>query len=1722
MDLKPFGNKTNNGNEQSIRRGHVVPPDGINIAYSKSPRLNPADNIVIIDTAHIIEENSIDTTQQRKIYYANSMGVLEDENGSQLVEDEFPYITDTFSIDEDWSTVPGSEYESKHILPFVHVSRYFHLDFSGLTMGDQLLDYPDSRIKVVEENGGLYINDDGSARYRIRIAAAKMDVHDPTRIEWAYRVYVYVDQIPTSNLYLVYNKTELDTKGNFKNRKINHKEILNPKPYFQYRPEESEVADLFNRNQKYFSTKPISFKEQILGLPQGNIDGYRVYVPKKAISDPRQFQLFHWRLTCNFVQEYQIEQSRPQVMNVGVVTTTHDPQSECPYIFLNLERSAYNLSGIKFVNPLKKIGTIGSASSSSDAEKEKASYWYVNFDTVTQEELALFDILVWAPTTDSFAFAPYKRKIDYFTNTLKRMMFIDTSSYTVVEDTVPKTSGGVDPCTGLTITIGTITIKATLSSISVNINHNLISASVGLGGWNIGPGSEVHQNNNQASISYASKLFPTGKIQYITDYPNDWSVAVSAKNENDALVALVIQKDIAGGGKLVFSTLGILFSCSALFGYNTPTLISNNKNSTAYRDDNYKLYVNGTSVEASMKLFYNAVLTAARDKDLANRQENEYSSAWSYSTDWKASWVINPSDGVLSHQEMDKHDFTLLPRDSYASTPTMDLIWKRRLSDKTVQELMDDVLMSDPLTQSRIQGATRIYVLEITNNKVKTDSVIIGEAPPYAFTESISPKFSVPPEIGPHVIREEEIKGAYGTGQYLYRVYPEKPYSMFVRASYAKVDETNKTSEVNWTATGTARKTKFITKTTPGSSNTIDSEITLNWWNNALDGRLFYNWSTDLFPRFGTQRGHGLDVWQEWNYYGSNWGTGNLCWPYWGHNGRYLNGSRGEVVQFVQEALNRFHNAGFFDTGVGLLTVDGVYGDRTETAVRNLQSTFHARYIDGVVDAETFSIIGYQIIRGGWNDGGNDYRRFFSWPYGWLNPTHVSDGDNNSVYAKRSWVANGPSVIWELFQIILDKEYDIHAVTVVPYLVGQTNTLRVNSIAVRPAQGITNFDADSSQLTNLPYRPANGEEFRIDIGPYRGQAVVVGVSQDGPAGPEFGGARFLGIRDIKIHASVKTTTVIPGSTSVTKQTEVVSIADTGSSNVTSFQDKVIQASPDNQAWGSQLSEIQWTSVSTDNPNVTATITADGKITLRSTVVNTTSTTNYTNGINMPGSTDFYSKTEDGVISPRIESGHVSKADGIKLMCDHAGKPFGFPTLPTDTGANNHEAQFGKISIISNGTDANVYIGFWDVLAREFVLNAAGQSEMSIYEYLKRGPHNIFVGALTTYELDSSKIIPTDNDAPKIPYRQAMPVYGVHQSATSRIGIEPLPKNLSQFDAWPIQIRNGRFSRDVVIRAQGNGHLTDYLKNYQGKKVRAFYSIPEADFGDSSLLYGPPYTDIKNEQPLLVDDKVIQVRQPPILLNQIPTVLPGPADPVRPIFIVSRRASVDDDWVELTWPDITDYNVNTGEIILNGLEITDPNLVKVSYTSARKFFSFKRYISDDSSVDRVINLNAYMKSMNDLIGIPLSIYLLPEYVKDENGQIITGSVRNRTVSLSTDGTIFDPLDPSYQQLALLMGVVFISPSFDISDLMLLDTRRRGGGAPDAMVTGEIVRNVSEASSYWDINYGSGTSYQKSGFIIVRLPGAMKNYFTENEIREVIDRNITIGVDYKIEDLNGAEW
>lgn len=1705
--MKAFENETDDGNEHAIKRGRIVPDGAVNLAWTKSPQLTPEKNIVVVDTSRVVEENNIESAGSRRVMYSNEFGILEDKYGNQLVEDEFPVISDTFIVDEDWTTYPGDEYTDGDVLPFVHRSRHFHVDWSGLVLNKDLFEYKTEAIKVVDGKGREYVDSDNKPRYKIKITSAYAQptgVDDQVPDQGAYRVYAYVDTDTNEDLYLVYNKVEIDhVTEDFKNHELNFKEILNPVTYYEYTPEESEVVDPFNRRKKIFSTKPISLMQQILDEPVQGKDGYKVYVPKKALPDPRVFQTFRWRVSTTYTKSYKVDPNSGIGVRAGVIVTNAAPTSRSPYAFLNLSRSAFNATEMNFYNPL----AVANDADSEDI-KETAAYWYVNIDTVSAEDLAKFDILLWAPQNFSLPVKKYWSKLEYFTNTKGGLLFLDTNSYAQTDfltllTTIPVNNVGTPRFAG------TPTGYANLAQFFPVTSSVLFDGDAALGGWDFNDGT----GDEYATLSAIRSVY-SDKVHYVRAHPTDWTVVARARALTGPLagsnVPTILHKK-NGKGNIIYSTMGISMSCGWLFNHITGSVVSENRGAELARYDDYRLYINASVVEGAMKFLFNASLLAVKGRVLDDTDETSFSTSWTFSTDWKSSWVIAAGDDVLSEKEIQDNDFVFLPKDINDPVP----VWQRKLlygdKSKTMKELMDTVLTPDMKT--RIQGSTAQYAIEVTNSKVEVPTTLGDNSFPYAWTEAYTPKFTVPVELGPHVIRAEDVKANFDAGQYMHRTYPAKPYSGQVRVTHMDTEEFNTVQVVNWTATGTATETITTGIYIPPTTST--SEVALSWHE---EGSKIIAPSTKI-QEFHAPQAQGITTWQIWNYLNSAWGPGILNWPHFGLYGRWTVGSRGEVVSFIQDALNLFTYLGYFG-GPGL-AVDGVYGSKTAQAVRNFQITFNARYIDGVVDAETMSIIGGQCLRAESvirNTRANSgYRRFYYWVFARIKRKAISDGTKTNYYDKRSWFTGGPSIIWEMYMIQFSKKYNIHGVSFTPHVEGSAGTCMFRSIDVRSQPfTLTNYDSERGNPIYMPHRPRDGQTIYVPFNPRYGDTLIIGQGQDRGSG--FGSSRQLGVRDITAHARVTTTT--PGVNTIKKYIKTIPVSSSGTAFVVSRTDVVIVLQPKGYTGTGVLSNFKWTNVTIDNPNVEYELVPYGTamlLILKSLLVSTEATTSILTGPKLPTGTYYY-MNDQGIRSGVPESGYISKTDGLKLLCTADKKPYGFPTsLPTNIGPNEAQRHYAKFSLVTYANDPTVQMGFYDISRKEFIVNTAGEPEMTYVEYLQRGPQNIYIGVISTYELDKQQDLPSGDDAPPLPFKWAMPVYGMYKRHGSKIALEPLPPNLGPDEVWPIGIRVGRFSRAVGIRPASQGPLTTYIKAYQGTTVTAFYGIPEAELAGWSALYGPPHSDIRDEQPMIVDDDVIQVRQTPIHALEVPTGLPSMADPVRPVFQVWHRETRDDPWEEIPLHEIPDYNLSTGEIFLpEPMDEVDPALWKVSYTSAKRIYRFKEYEGT------IINLNPYLDYSKQFIGKGIYVYIVPEFVKDKNGSTIPESVVDRTLRFTLEPTIFDPISPDYDPLAIQLGVIYLSTALDIKDLTILDTRRRGGGAKEVANVDEIVRLVSEASNYWDISYGSGLSYQKGGFVIIRLPAELKDSFSEAEIVEVIERNITTGVRYKIEDLEGREW
>ncbi len=2119
--IKKFTNKTTAGNEKAIKRGVQVPPNAVNLSWIETPTISPDTNMIIVDTSSISPADL--EVPISGMYFSDLLGRLQDVNGNQLITDQYPAVTDQFSISGDISNI---DLTSEEIFPFVHVSRFFHIDIAGLVPGTNLQGYDSSAIKVVDSFGNIYADDNGNPLFMIKII--------PTYIPWAgitnttvaqgqslaaYRVYAFIDTSTVENLYLTYDKVELDDNGAIINQVINYKELLNPVSYFDYRPEEAEVVDPVNIDKPWYSSRSTAIKKQILGLPSTTTDGYEIVVPKKAIPDPRIFQLFRWRVVCAFTENFTVEKEVDHPINCGVIVTGTNPTSRSSQIFNILASDLINTASAVFANPLNI--------SQSSLAKMTDEYWYVNFDDITNDQLSEFDFLVWAPDSPTFDFGNYLSKIQYFTNTLGKVMLVDTDSYLIPENLGVTTTGGtsiidatpVTPpvvrntlvptsaaapgdlstwlpeiflgllsnitcfnppppfsairdgiwatgsppssvpwfiqyqasdgftywrptpnggtyraisniisssqminndvyentnpetwmppiflgsasslpnatppnqtATGWTTNLTSIpggwnlfytaadnntyvhglpnipsyamvspaiTLSGDIESVVTNIQSWYPSAypnvSSGTVGSNVGVSTGTYYTNaikagalynfstkstnlppstyavtpttlsyylptqqrnpvantdNGATYNMGSNIFDAsvlkgwtidtsetisvfqtaygtsgGRVQYLLEVPENSNVLVSGQiatattipTSTSINITETLYKDTLGhvttatnlvipGGvdssgnpynsvsnlgaqqivtptlpegavlsQIIITTLtkyfnaengltvnisspvnvvstGASSSSSLTSGVLSQTYTVTNGSAidlskpfnltwsdgdaliaSAYISVTFTYYTTSTSaitttstppqaelpfvtsvplmiesgrlmistlsipqsaalgITGAAQLLYNIALYATANRPLATFTDETYSSSFTFSSPWQNSWVINATDfpDALTETEKNQYDFFYLPEDS--ATPVN--VWQRQLSSSTCSDLINNNI--DPTLLAAVAGSNRTYTIEVSNSLVEVPSYVDDNSIPYAWTSAYTPPLKVPADYQTYILRETEVDAANVSGTYIERTYQAKPFACQVR-SYADIDNVGSIS-TNWTASGTATLTYDVKFYTPPQQKNItvpvtqSVEVTLSAADHGLPSPDYVE--THL-PYTGALVPGSIQTYQDDNYY-SPWTS--PCWPFFGMIGIYKSGIPIDTLgcQFIQDVLNNFHQAGFFQLPAGYLPVDGIYGPRTTAAVLAFQQQYHAIYQNGITDAETFSIIGSQILRAGittTHTSLSDYRQFYNWPYARMQYANVSDGNPATSFQKRTNAYGGPSLAWDCLSVTFDQAYNIHGITITPWVEGITPTMRilgVNALNATSPTAFGGFNPANMMLPTLNMDVYDDQPVYIPFNSVWANQVQVNIGQTGLAySTANSNANYdtlvFGVRDIMAHATVDFTTLtsetitIPGYNTTDKVSVQIPVTAYGTADVSFAKDYSAVVAPIFTGAGT-LSNITWQSLSVSNSNLNGTILPSGLMSIGLPGANGSivSNSNIVLGEPLPGTSslnqNIYSHvnttnsnwnlpvfwmTPDGSVSPVPETGMISKVDGIKLLCDSVGNPIGFPALPTSiVGEQIH---YVNLSINTYGTDPSIQISFYDVSQQEFITDSNGLPQITYSDYISRGPHNIYVGVVSTFEVDTQLPLPSSDDAPSIPNVMVMPAYGVQTTSNSRISIGKLPGNLDRNTIWPIPVKTGSFTQSLTINTTGVNLLTGYLSKYEGTTITAYYSIPEAENGVWSSLYGPPNVDIAQESPILQDLSTIQVRQPPILMNKEPTIYNTLADPVRPVFTVYTRDNLDDVFSPLSWSDIEDYNVSNGTIYLKApLASMDSNLITVDYTSEQNVYAFKELNGT------MIDLNPYASQSADFIGKPIYVYIVPTYITNAEGIIAPESQQTNTLRYSFDTSVFDPLNPLYDPTAVQLGIIYISTSADINDLVILDSRRRGGGTRDGVTDASLTSTTQEAINYWDVSYGTGMSYQNGCFIMVRLPVALQDTFTAEEVNEIIRRNLGSGVQFGVQDTEGNDW
>ena len=2072
--MERFENITSSGNEKAIRRGKKVPDGDINLAWAKSPQLSPDNSMIIVDTSSTIAENINSSEYRSGFMYANHLGILQDEFGNEVIFDEYPAIADEFTVEENYDISSDNEFTKSHVLAFRHISRYFHVDQESLVMDDEPLTIDRDTIIVEDENGREYLGKDGKKRYKIRLVKSDDYLETDTAIG-VYRVWVYVDTDLNESLYLRYNKVELSANGrSIKNQLVSYRETLNPQPYFNYVPEESDVADFAANDRKIYTTKTTSEKEQIIGVPKSSSEGSKVYVPKKAISDPRVFQPFRWRVVANFNERYTVDPTNTQkVIRAGILSRDIryprtisafenqgsgvnynylNPATKFPYIFYNLQNSEYNPTGAEIVNPIseKRGYTIVedldpaiqspsdfTATNSNDTynwlsnmtvplkkvlgndAKEYAGYWIVNFDTVTEDELKEFDVLVLDVESFSLDLSTALPKIMRFARDFGGSIYIPLNGKWDILGLGLRLTKPVHPYTGkVKMEPGEIRLAVIEESDYFGLGDTIVSSSSAdelfngqgeYGGWDF-------ESTAYSSVSpfkfHPSALYAKDKsyVQYFWENSNSqptengldyWKPlfscrrfdVVNQKAGDSTLYPLTVIKRFASGGSIIVDAQNIIGECNSLVD-------SVNISPRRLQIPNYFSQINSGRFEGSYKFGWNWILSAVSQRPLNSSDQENYSSTWSFESDWKPSWVIKGE--VLKDPEKLKYSF------NYESKDLSNLAqkaWRRKLAInyndnqgpvfKTLKQIIDDQIVKELGQEylARVALSPRTYVLETTNANVSVPSTLDGDMFPYAWTESYSPEFIIPEGFGPHVVKDEPMMAQYAAGQYVDVTYPPQRFAVKVKADF----EDSSQSTVRQVTTILARyRGKEVLKNGQMYSHVSKARTwTEHGSNQILFNRFSKNWGG---PRPNSILSRNELLLGSMNSY-----------PYAGIVGNYRIGDSGEVVRYIQYSLNRLHDivTSLLTNGIngptpigmnrsegyneamawalkyrrpsGPLNQDGIYDQATADAVSALKVLANTRYKDGIADSEFFAVLGSQIQfwgittetsqntnnAEGFATNPYTYLRYTSEPNKYMNLRSVSDSSVLYNYAQISNSRENSDRISDIILIQYPKVYNFQYVSIVPYVLGEGN-VNVDFVDIRLSRiDTTRFTGDMNnkawQYYEIEEQPAPGLGWTPDLPrilwaqtpgvlnesgfnltsyavlEFFGQENVrqyvkmiqralqvnpdgifgnvtaaaalrwktnraykwgipidntwglissvqniqklLHVTVDGYYGPEteravmawqanWGGEipidgfwgpitqkvtdeffQYLGglptVRRIKKHlpepyfvwpqdilrgyssanALVKNinrsgssgskidiqipqssrafgNTIIVGISSRSKIASGSNQVQLGISDITGYgNDTVgfntiyggdavidyegvftktfdivgdrgpIQLQHDYKSTGAPgyLTDVEWgidpiTEVSStifpgfnpsevslyrvesSNPNVEAFISKDGKLYLRTDEVINNSESKYSEGqwlpcppdtpmdkgemvalssrtststvIVNPSQNPIYAMDENGKMFPGVQTGFVSKAEGIKLLCDSQGRPIGFPQVPSGVGPEEAQRHYTRFSLDFFVSSTFVRVGFYDKKQKEFIINS-DESSMSYIEYINRGPENVYIGVVAETESIETKNYPTVEDGfGQIPFKYAMPVYGITAKSASKIGIERIDSNLGISDIWGIPVRAGSFSRAVNVPSNSVLPISGWVSEYQGKNVKAFYSVPEASKMGWSSVYGRPYIDVKSENPTVISTDVIRVKQAPIAMFVEPTQIPSNSDPLKPRFTVWTRSTTYDEWVQVSMSDIVDYNSSNGTIYLKTpLAEEDPNLVKVDYTCLSRVYVAKKINGQN------VNLNPYVKSRPELIGVPIYVYILPAYVVNGDGEIIPDSINEATLNITTDNSILNQFSSTYNPLALHIGTVFVSTAAKMQDLTLIDTRRRGGGLTETNSLSKFELENPEIDSYWDVSASSIASVQSGGFVVIRLPKMLKLVFPDTkDIEDIIRRNISAGVDFMIEDLEGRPW
>ena len=347
-------------------------------------------------------------------------------------------------------------------------------------------------------------------------------------------------------------------------------------------------------------------------------------------------------------------------------------------------------------------------------------------------------------------------------------------------------------------------------------------------------------------------------------------------------------------------------------------------------------------------------------------------------------------------------------------------------------------------------------------------------------------------------------------------------------------------------------------------------------------------------------------------------------------------------------------------------------------------------------------------------------------------------------------------------------------------------------------------------------------------------------------------------------------------------------------------------------------------------------------------------------------------------------------------------------------------------------------------------------------------------------------------------------------------------NADSYKNWYVSIDAiGSTSKEFVVDWEESHpiyRLYENLLDFKGEALHASYSIPEyyRQNLDSTDTNEVRRKIILAEKPIILDKRTIKVRN-------------------APLFIPGFDEEIQQQYIRVDKHEIESVDKVQGIIRLK-TNISNKDTVRVMYSYMENKLQYRGFSHPKGFMHLDLNPSSYHTISMQNNSIPG--HVIPSApINDVSSSHLLGKMillyLRPTELRIFDTVVYPPPSPTmfqlqgvhhtdmsleelhlYDPLALPLGVLYIVPNASLRDLILIDTRSKGGGLKPE-ISEEIIRTVDqESNSFWDIGYWDGMPYQANGVMYLRLPQSLLHeyggLFTKKEIEDIVHKHAALGV------------